>query len=135
MSVKGLRERNVVISPTRNFPRQSVSVSREYVHDRPLIVIWFHISLPAAHPPLSLNPPTPLTFFILLSPALFTSLSGVRGMNCAGGFSCVTCWWRRCRDSPDTLCCCGTWQKGVGWTTRPKACRALQSKWTHLYVS
>lgn len=95
----------------------------------------FLLPIPLSLTLVSNDPPTPLTFFILLSPALFTSLSGVRGMNCAGGFSCVTCWWRRCRDSPDTLCCCGTWQKGVRWTTRPKACRALQSKWTHLYVS
>lgn len=78
--------------------------------------------------------PTPLTFsFFLFLTLLFPS--GVRGTNNAGGFRCGTCWWRRCRGSRDTRCCCGILRRGARRRMRSGACRLLQSKWTHLYVS
>ena len=38
----------------------------------------------------------PLTLSLSPSPSLFLH-SGARGTNSAGGCSCATCWWRRCR--------------------------------------
>lgn len=90
------RERNVTISPTCN-----LHCHHAYVFVRSCFGLH---TLFIAHPPhypsvltnIVTSSVTPLTFFFLFSPSLF-SPSGARGTNSAGGFNCATCWWRRCR--------------------------------------
>lgn len=130
MSPSPATERNVTISPMCNLRCHGACV---FVRSR---IGPQHPSPPF---PLCSNKhhdklPTPLTFsFLLFLTLLFPS--GVRGTNNAGGFRCETCWWRRCRGSHDTRCCCGILRRGARRRMRSGACRLLQSKWTHLYVS